>query len=84
MENREFPIFVSHRIKGFTPLSGLLKVYPIGHHTHRQATYPQVSIIPTSEACWEYHSSSSQQVGSVLWGVQPRVIMMQVFYDINI
>lgn len=47
------------------------------------AEYTLVGMIPTSRDFWEYHSSFGQKIESVLGGIQPKVIMMHVFYHMN-
>jgi len=72
LDHRELPISVTH------------KVGVVAHPIMVLTKYTLVGIIPISRAYWEYHSSSGQQVEGMLGGVQPKTIMMHVFYHLTI
>ena len=49
LENMVLPLYVSHRVEGFSLLYGLCRLYTSWHH-------------PTNRACWEHYSSFGQRV----------------------
>lgn len=71
LDNRGLPLSVTYRAR------------VVAHPMLVFSEYTPVGIIPTSWACWECRSSSGQWDESVLGGVQPKAIMMQVFYHMT-